>query len=335
MTGPGTIRFLGREDVRAELGLADCLAAVEAAFTAHARGAVPCAPGVLAAHVAAGGFHVKTAGLGSGPLRFAAKINANFTDNPARHGLPAIQGLIVLFDADCGTPLAVMDSIEITILRTAAATALAARHLAAPEAGVVTICGCGSQGESHLRALALVRPIRRAFAVDRDPARARGFAVAMERELAIEVVPEESLARAVAASDLCVTCTPSRQPFFSAAMLHPGLFIAAVGADSPDKQEMEPEVLRRCRVVTDLTGQAAAIGELHHVVAAGLMTTDGVFAELGQVLAGERPGRQSRDEMFLFDSTGTALQDAAAAALVYERACRSGRGTTLTLTRRS
>lgn len=326
----GELLFLSRADVRATLGLAECIDAVEAAFTAHARGQLPCAPGVLAAHVNDGGFHVKTAALGSA---FAAKINANFPLNPARHALPTIQGLIALFDAERGIPLAVMDSIEITILRTAAASALAARHLAKAGPAVVTICGCGNQGESHLRALALVRQIRRAYAFDANAERARGFAAVMREELEIEVVALDSLAEAVSASDICVTCTPSRQAFFSAAMVHPGMFIAAVGADSPDKQELEPEVLSRNKVVVDLIDQAAAIGELHHAIEAGLMQRGAVFAELGQILAGERPGRTSDEEVFVFDSTGTALQDVAAAALVYQRASRAGRGVTLNLAR--
>lgn len=323
--------FLCRAEVRAHLSLAECITAVEEAFASHARGETPCGPGVLASLVQDGGFHVKTAGLGTLSPRFAAKINANFSGNPERHALPAIQGLITLFDAERGTPLAVMDSIEITILRTAAATAVAAKHLATREAAVVTICGCGNQGESHLRALALVRPIRRAFACDTDAGRARGFAEAMGRELSIEVVAGDSLGAAVRASDICAMCTPSRRPLLSAAMLHPGLFIAAVGADSPDKQELEPEVLCRGRVVVDLVDQAATIGELHHAIAAGIMTAGDVLAELGQVIAGERPGRRSGEEVFIFDSTGTALQDVAAAALVYDRATHAGRGTILNL----
>ena len=332
---PGEIRFLSREEVRAGLDLADCIRAVEEAFTSHARGLTPCAPGVLGAHLHGGGFHIKTAALGAQPCYFAAKINGNFPLNPARHSLPTIQGLIVLFDGERGVPLAVMDSIEITILRTAAASAIAAKYLAKASAATITICGCGNQGESHLRAMALVRPIRRALAFDQNPERARRFALERGRELGIEVVPVDSLAGAVRASDICVTCTPSREPIVTAAMLHPGLFIAAVGADSQDKQELTPEVLQRSKVVVDLLEQAATIGELHHAMVAGVMARGEVHGELGQVVVGERPGRVSDQEIFVFDSTGTALQDVAAAALVYERAGTAGRGTILSLARAS
>lgn len=315
---PGELLFLSRDDVRASLGLADCITAVEEAFRSHAKGSLPCAPGVLGSHLPDGGFHVKTAGLGSPRGYFAAKINANFPLNPTRHALPAIQGLIVLFDLERGMPLVVMDSIEITILRTAAASAVAAKLLARASAATVTICGCGNQGESHLRALRLVRPIERALAFDQDRERARRFAREMAAELSIEVDAVDSLASAVRSSDICVTCTPSRAPLVTAEMLHPGLFIAAVGADSPEKQELEPEVLGRSAVVTDLTAQAATMGDLHHAIAAGAMSRESVHAELGQLLIGERPGRVSDEEVFVFDSTGTAIQDVAAAALVYD-----------------
>jgi ornithine cyclodeaminase/alanine dehydrogenase-like protein (mu-crystallin family) len=323
--------LLDRGDVAALLSLPDCIEAVEQVFRQHALGQLPVAPGVLGAHLGKGGFHVKTAAIGGTPGYFAAKVNANFPENPVSLGLPAIQGVVVLFDADSGRPLALLDSIEITVLRTAAASAVAARYLARAESATVTILGCGLQGRSHLRALTHVLPIRRAFALDLDPARARRFAEELAPSLGIAITPSDDLAAAVAASDVCVTCTPSRRPVFPVSLLRPGLFIAAVGADSPEKQELEPAVLRLCRVVVDVLEQATALGELHHAIAAGLLTASDVHATLGQIITGQRPGRRSAAEMFVFDSTGTALQDVAAAVLVYERAQRAGRGVPMEL----
>ena len=314
-------------DVRALLGLDECIAAVESAFRLHGEGAVP-PPGVLGAQVPGGGFHVKTALLRG---YFAAKVNGNFPENPRQSGLPAIQGVIVLADAAQGRPLAVMDSIEITVLRTGAATAVAARHLARPESRVATVCGCGLQGRIQLRALARVLPLTRAFAWDVDAARARAYAAEMSASLGIDVTPAGELGAAVAESDVCVTCTPSRVPFLKAAFLRPGTFVAAVGADSPDKQELEPAVLASSKVVVDVLEQCAAIGELHHALESGALSRAGVRAELGQVVAGRKAGRTSSMEIAVFDSTGTALQDAAAAALVYEKALRAGAGTGIAL----
>ena len=326
----GTL-VLTRRDVQALLGLGDCIAAVESAFRLHAEGR-SLAPGVLGIRAAAGGFHIKAAGLELGGRRyFAAKTNANFSDNPGRHGLPAIQGVIVLCDADDGRPLAVMDSIEVTIRRTAAATAVAAKWLARPESATATVCGCGSQGREQLRALARVLPLARAHAYDADEAAARACARELQDELGIEVAATRDLASAVRASDVCVTCTPARGAFLMREHVRPGTFVAAVGADAPDKQELEPGLLSEAVVVVDLLEQCAAIGELHHALEAGAMTREAVHAEVADVVTGRRPGRRSPEEITVFDSTGTALQDVAAAAIVFERAAAAGAGLRLSL----
>jgi alanine dehydrogenase len=328
---PAALLYLSRSDVAALVSLNDCIEVVEAAFKAHAEGRLPAAPGVLGTHLPDGGLHVKTAAFGTNPCYLAAKANANYPDNPARFGLPTIQGLILLFDGERGTPLAVMDSIEINILRTAAATAVAAKHLARPQATTVGLIGCGVQGGVQVRAVAAVRPIRRVFTYDSIPERAQRLAALLGAELGIEVRPVRSAADAIDSAEIWITTTPSRASILFADMLRPGVFIAAVGADNPHKQELDPELLRRTRVVVDLLDQAATMGDLHHALAAGVMTHEDVHAELGQVVAGQRSGRSSDDEVFVFDSTGTALQDVAAAALAYQRAIVSGRGTRLSL----
>ena len=323
---------LTRADVARLLTLPDCIAAVEQAFGRHASGAtIP--PGVLGTHVEGGGFHVKVAGMldaiGGGPV-YAAKVNANFPGNPDRTGLPTIQGVIALFDAADGRPLALMDSIEITILRTAAATAVAAQYLA-PETAVVTVCGCGGQSRSQLRALACVRTVSRAMAFDLNPERARRFAEDMARELGIEIAVIRDPGEAARDTTIWVTCTPSRRWFLGRAHVAAGSFVAAVGADNPEKQELEPELLAAGAVVADVLEQCAAIGDLHHAIGAGLMRRDDVRAELADVVSGRTAGRRSPHEIVVFDSTGTALQDVAAAALVYERAISGHAGTQVRL----
>jgi ornithine cyclodeaminase/alanine dehydrogenase-like protein (mu-crystallin family) len=317
--------ILSRREVQALLGWDECIAAVEEAFRLHALGR-SLAPGVLGVRAPHGGFHIKAAGLQLGRLYFAVKTNGNFSDNPRRHGLPAIQGVIVLCDADDGRPLALMDSIEVTIRRTAAATAVAARHLARPESSAVTICGCGSQGRAQLRALARVLPLERAWAFDADGEAARAYAAEMSAELGIAVAPVPSPAEGLAASDVCVTCTPSRRAFLMRGDVRPGTFVAAVGADSPDKQELDPRLMAAGGVVADVLEQCAAIGDLHHALDAGAMAPADVRGELADLVAGRKAGRRSRDEITIFDSTGTALQDVAAAALVYEKALAGGAG---------
>jgi alanine dehydrogenase len=323
-----SLLVLNRQDVLDLLPLNDCIEAVELAFRAHALGELPAAPGVLGTHLQDGGLHVKTAALGTDPCYVAAKANANFPNNPARFGLPTIQGLLLLFDGRRGTPLAVMDAREITALRTAAASAVAARYLARADSQRIAFIGCGIQARRHLEALALVRPIIRAFAFDTNPEAVAGFTDSA-RNQGIEVTATASVAEAVAAADICITSTPSRRAIVTAPMLHPGLFLAAVGADNPDKHELDPLVFRAASIVVDLLDQAATMGDLHHALDAGVVTRTDVGAELGQVVAGQRPGRGSPDEIIVFDSTGTALQDVAAAVVVYQRALHDGRGTRL------
>jgi ornithine cyclodeaminase/alanine dehydrogenase-like protein (mu-crystallin family) len=347
-----TTLILAAADVARLLDLESCMAAVERAFVAHAEGRA-FGPAVLGVHVPGGGFHVKAAGLAGpggegrpnkepgagnaagsedfgasapGP-RFAAKLNANFPGNARRFGLPTIQGVVVLSDGENGFPLAVMDSGTITSLRTAAATGVAAKALARADARVATVCGTGAQSRDQIRALAVVRPLAKVFAFDLDSARARAFAEHMTAELGVPVEPEPDLAQAARASDLIVTCTPSRRWFLDRDMVRPGAFVAAVGADSEDKQEIAPALMAAAKVVADVRAQCAEIGDLHHAIAAGAMKIDDVHAELADVLAGRRPGRENETEITLFDSTGTALQDVAAAALVHERALAEGAGT--------
>jgi alanine dehydrogenase len=324
-------RVFTRGDVQTLLGLDECIAAVEAAFRAHAPGR-GLAPGVLGIAALEGSFHIKAAGLErGGSSLFAAKTNANFPGNPRRLGLPTIQGVIVLFDAADGRVLAVLDSMEITARRTAAATAVAAKFLARPDASTVTVIGCGRQGRMQLQALARVLPLRRAFAFDEDEEVARTFAVDLTRELGFEVATSRDLGESARRSDVCVTCTPSREPYLRREHLSPGAFVAAVGADSAEKSELAPALMAEAVVVVDVLEQCASGGDLHHALVAGVLTREHVHAELAEVVSGRRPGRRSRDEITIFDSTGTALEDVAAAAVVYEKGRAAGAGLAVAL----
>ncbi|HEY6052053.1 MAG TPA: ornithine cyclodeaminase family protein, partial [Thermoanaerobaculia bacterium] len=315
MNPPATL-VLTRADVARLVNLDDCIAAVEGAFRAHGEERAP-APGVLGFHFpeTGGGFHVKAAGLALGRPYYAVKTNSNFSANRERRGLPAIQGAIALFDGEDGRLLALMDSIEITILRTGAATAVAARRLARLESSTAAICGCGNQGRVQLESLCRVLPIRRVRAVDADPRRAEDFAGEMSKKLWIDVIAEPDLSRALAGADVCVTCTPSRSPFVRREHVAPGTFVAAVGADSEEKQEIDSDLVASATLVVDVLEQCASIGELHHAIEAGRMSLESPPATLGEVLAGRRPGRVDDAEITIFDSTGTALQDVAAAAM--------------------
>jgi alanine dehydrogenase len=322
---PAGTRLLTRRDVASLLDLDGCIAAVEKAFRLLGEGKAP-APGILGFAAADGGFHIKAAGLTLERPWFAAKINGNFFRNPERFGMPAIQGIVLLSDGENGYPLALLDSIEITIRRTGAATAVAARYLAREDARIATICGCGNQGRIQLEALCRVRTLETVYAFDLEPDRAAGFAAEMSAKLGIRVETAPEPGPAVRRSAIVVTCTPSRKPFLGSADVAPGTFLAAVGSDSADKQELDPAILASAKVVADSLDQCAEIGEIHHALAGGRIRRSDVHAELSDLAAGRKPGRVMRDEVTLFDSTGTALEDVAAAAAVYDKAVAAGQG---------
>ena len=308
-----SITVLSRADVAALMRFGDYVEAVADAFRQHAEGRALLPP-AMEILTDGGGFHVKGALLGN---YVAVKTNSNFPGN-RRRGLPTIQGAILLFDAG-GVPLALIDSVEITIKRTGAATAVAARHLARADSRVATICGCGAQARVQLEALRHSLDIRRVFAVDSDPAAAAGFAAEVAA-LGLDADVPATLRAATLESDIVVTCTTARTPYLGAADVRPGTFVAAIGADNPEKSEIDPALMGRARVVTDVSKQCAVMGDLHHALRAGTMRETDIHAELGELLAGRRLGRTSADEVMIFDSCGLGIQDAAVAGRAYERA---------------
>ena len=322
--------FLSRAEVERLLTPAACQAAVERAFRQLAEGAVP-PPALLAMHADEGSFHVKAGLLTADRPYFAAKLNANFPGNGKRHALPTIQGVVVLSDATNGVPLAIMDSISITALRTAAASAVAAKYLARRNWKTLAVCGCGGQAEAHVMAMLSVGRPELVLVYDLDARKAAAFAQRMERRIGSTVRPSTDVMRCAAEADVLVTCTTAKKYFVTREMMRPGTFIAAVGADHEDKQEIEPALLAACKLVTDVTTQAAALGDLHHAISAGVMSVEEVHAELGEVICGRREGRVSEDEVIVFDSTGTGLQDVAAAIAAYERALAEKAGVPLIL----
>jgi ornithine cyclodeaminase/alanine dehydrogenase-like protein (mu-crystallin family) len=324
----GTLLLSGPE-VRALLPMRDCIEAVEAGFRLLAGGGVE--QGVVGIHTGAGGFHVKAAALRGPRPFFVAKLNGNFPANPARFGLPSIQGVVALCDAENGRLLALMDSGEITRIRTGAATAVAARYLARPDSAALTLFGCGRQAESQVDALMEVLPISRVWLNDSAPGAADRLAARLRTRYGFESAGVEGneLTRVLARSDVIVTCTPSRRFFLTRAMVSRGTFVAGVGTDDSRKQELEPELLAENTVVADVLDQCLTIGDLHHAQSAGLMTRQQVHAELAEVVAGTKSGRTDRDEITVFDSTGTAVEDVAAAVLCYQRATAEALGLTM------
>ena len=319
-------RLLRRSDVEDLLSLRDCIDAVENVFRLQGQGKIP-APGILGVKAPVGGLHVKAGLLPGNKNYLVAKINANFPGNNAHFGLPTIQGVIVLFDAESGAPLAILDSIDITLKRTAAASAVAAKYLARKDSSIAAICGCGQQGRAQLRAVLLVLSLTKIYAFDVNERAAINFRNELSPELKIDIEPVRDLPGAIQKSDVCITCTTANESFVCKEDVRPGTFIAAVGADNEDKQEIDSALMASAKVVVDSLEQTCAIGDVHHAIADGVMRKENIFAELCEIVAGQKIGRVADDEIIVFDSTGIAIEDAVAAATVYERALANGIGT--------
>lgn len=297
------------EEVLARVSMAQAASAIERAFLALDAGyVVP--PVSVAIAVPGGSFHAKAcASLVPGATPFyVAKINSNFPGNPAGRGLPTIQGVIAAFDAANGRLLALADSAAITSLRTAATTAIAIRRLARKAARVATLVGCGALGRFHLRALAECG-LSSVNLLDRDEARAREVAAWAREALGLECRRATNLRAATLASDVIVTCTTSTSPFLGAEDVRPGTFVAAVGADSDRKSEIQASLLARARIVTDLAEQCRKSGDLRNAVPNEAF----VCGDLVDVVAG-RVARTADDEVVLFDSSGLAIEDLAVCA---------------------
>ncbi len=329
------VLILREPEIRALLDPAACIRAMEQAFAAYATGKAQLPPVInLEVPESAGEVHIKTGHLSGGPY-YAVKIASGFYGNAAL-GLPSSNGMVLVFDARTGAPAAfLLDNGFITDLRTAAAGALAVKYLARKVIKTVAVIGSGAQARYQLQVLPLVKTFSevRLWGRDRGKAEARvqdlrRAGIAGQSSFAVA----NSVEQAVDGADVVLTVTSSRQPLVRAEWLAPGATVIAVGSDGPDKQELDVGVLARAdRIVADSLPQCLRLGEIHHAVEQGAIKKEQVGAELGEIAAGLKPGRQSDKELIVCDLTGVGVQDVAAASLVMERALAAGAGEKLLL----
>ncbi|MBM6592595.1 ectoine utilization protein EutC [Microvirga pudoricolor] len=257
---------------------------------------------------------------------FAIKVSPGFFDNP-KIGLPSVNGLMMLLSTRTGLVEALLlDNGYLTDIRTAAAGAVAARHLAREDSQSAAIFGAGIQARLQLQALTLVRPIKRAVIWARDPTKAEAAAREAAQALGIPVQAASTPETACRDADIIVTTTPAERPILEAQWIRPGQHITAMGSDSEHKNEIDPALLPRATYVADSLAQTRRLGELHHAIRLGLVPPDKAFPELGQIVAGRAPGRASPEAITLCDLTGTGVQDTAIATLACRRATEAGAG---------
>ncbi len=323
------VTILTETDLRQLVPLdADAVACVEEAFTALATRDVVMPP-ILRLDIkeANGEVDVKTAYV-PGIDSFAIKISPGFFDNP-KIGLPSVNGLMVLLSATTGIlEAALFDNGYLTDVRTAAAGAVAAKHLSRPESATAAILGAGVQARLQLKALTLVRPISKASIWARDPAKAEAAAADLSKELGIEVRAEAEAKMAVEGADVVVTTTPATTPILMADWVEPGQHITAMGSDAEHKNEIDPGFFSRADLVyvPDRLAQTRLLGEFHHALEAGAASPEAAYAELGAVVAGGAKGRTDGAQVTLADLTGMGVQDTAIATLARQRAAKAGAG---------
>ncbi len=308
--------ILTQSDIRSVVKMSAVVPAIETAFEAHGRGDTQMPVKVyldLPEHH--GDFRAMPAYMdGSAGVKW---VNSH-PRNPEDHGLPSVLGMYILSDPSTAVPLAVMDATLLTALRTGAAAAVAAKHLARPDARSVGFVGCGVQARTMLDALRVVLDGLQVVAADQNPDAAATFAT--------EIGGIVGDVAAAAACDIVCTATPSRTPIVRHEWVKPGTHINAMGADAHGKQELESSLMAAAKVVIDDWQQACASGEVNVPLQEGSLARDDIHAALGEIVARLAPGRETDAEITVFDSTGLAVQDVALARLIYEQARAAGVG---------
>lgn len=245
-------------------------------------------------------------------------------------GLPAVMALIILSDVRTGYPLSIMDGTQITNMRTGAAGGIAAKYLARKDAAIVGMVGCGAQARTQVLALNELFRIKQVFVWGKRREEAEKFLRDL-RPLGLNMRIVKDIPDCTRPADIVVTTTPTRQPLVKSAWIKEGTHINAIGADAPGKEELEPTLLKRAKIIVDDWGQARHSGEINVALAKGLISKKDIYSALGEVVCGRKPGRANPKEITIFDSTGLAIQDVAMADLVYKKAIQRKIGRYITM----
>ncbi len=326
------VLLLTKEQIESILTMEDTIKVVEEGFKAFNAGkAVIPFPLGLEIKENRGEVHIKPGYL-KGSDKYCIKIASGFYDNP-KIGLPSSGGMILLFDARTGAPRSLLvDRGFITDMRTAGAGALATRCLAKKSVEAVAVIGTGLQARLQIEALSKVRDFRVLKVWGRTLANVERYVEDMRQKLKAEILPVGSAEEAVRNSEVVVTATTSTSPLVKKEWVDKGMHITAMGADSPEKQELETGVLGLAdKIVVDSVKQCVKLGEVHHAVDDGTISVEDIHAELGEILLGLKSGRSSEEEITVCDLTGIAVQDVVTSQLVYERALKEKIGSYITV----
>ncbi|QIO24823.1 ornithine cyclodeaminase family protein [Haloarcula sp. JP-L23] len=319
-----SILLLSSEDVRECADMANVIPAVEDAFEAYEQGTaqMPAKSYVELAKYN-GDFRAMPAYMDVGDWDAAGIKWVNVhPDNPDKHALPTVMGTVVYSDPETALPLAIMDGTELTMKRTGAAAAVATDYLAVEDATTLGIIGAGVQSYSQVEAISEIRPIDEIVVSDLDDERVEEFIDHFGDDFTVRRgdIPE------AASCDVLSTVTPVREPIVSRDDLGDHTHVNAMGADAEGKQELADEILLEAKLVIDDHAQTTHSGEINVPYAAGRLTDEDIFGDIGEIVVGEKDGRIADDSITVFDSTGLAIQDIAAARETYQSAKGNGSG---------
>lgn len=299
------------------LTMNDYIDAVELSHRLHAENNI-IETNLVHADVPNGEYHIKTGGLLGDKSYYGLKANGGFFNNRENYNLPNILGVIYLSDASNAYPLAIFESSLISKMRTAAATAVAAKYLQPEESVRLGIVGYGNQAETHIEALKCVCNICSIKISGRNVRKAKVFVDKLQGTLDIPV-SYDNIKNTCEDSNILITCTPSTEYLIEDDWVQEGTFVAAIGADSPGKNELHPMLMRKAKIVADIKKQVVKVGESQHAINQGLISDDDIYCELGDLVTKKKKGRTNSTDIFIYDSTGTAIQDISTAAYIYEK----------------
>ena len=312
------ILVLSKKDLENVLTMKDTINTVQEAFKGLATGESVIPPLILMdAPKHHGGWGIKAGVLNNQDV-IGLKLSCGYFENPKKYNLPSIMGIVIVSDLKNGTPLALMDGLQVTAYRTGAVAGVAARHLARKDCEIAAVCGAGTQGRTQLIALNEIFKLKEVRVYDIVPELREKYAKEMGMKLGLNVRAVGSPAEALKGADVVSTATPSKEPYIRAEWVEPGTHITTVGSDEGDKQELDSSIYHKAKVVVDKREVASNKKYLKPEL---------IYAEIGEIIAGMKPGRTNPDEITIMDSTGLGIQDVAAGLAAYRLAKEKGIGT--------
>lgn len=325
------VLVLGVSEVRSVLSMDKAIDLVELAFREKGLGRVQMPPKTyLFFNKYNGDLRVMPAYLENLNVAGVKVVNVH-PFNPVKYSLPTVMATVIIVDPETGRPLSIMDGTWLTCTRTAAAAAVATKYLARSNSKILGIVGAGALAPFHIDALSRVLRVESLLIYDVDRGKAERTAIEARERLGVRALAVSSPREAVEGVDVLTTLTPSRKPVVLNEWITGGIHINAMGADAPGKEELDPLILKRAKVVVDDFEQAIHSGEVNVPISSGFIDRSCIYAELGEVIVGLKKGRVSSDEVTVFDSTGLAIQDVIVASYVYSEAVKRGLGKTITL----